>query len=438
MRDEERIARDLQRRLGGDARVVGEGVHWDVEVAGVGRRCEVSCIWYGEAAGLMLGMNRGNRRAALRPTYSQRSGAEYLVGFHDDVRRVAGGRTQDIDAAIGAAREWLEGNSIVNVEEAWPFVNQTRRRMRELLEIVAPSCADVARCEIDCNIGLELWIYGRGRSCQLHPAAGGAVTASFRLGPAQIAFGEITADPARPISKWMHGATLSELTSLGVSAERHAEVLEAGDAARWHWLHVRDRIQDPNDVLADSKSVIERLAERELPTRFFSFSSLNRFCFSASSHFPWVHEGLPVIDPPSQNSPGVMRNVETTIERIETALAACPIAPFFGSAARVTVDKLDSELSTAGSMLRAELRQRSQWFDAAVVHEGRYCRVVDDLRSATFHDTSEVSLRVKFRRPTDTVSAIRSWLEDRSRRDEIGNLPGVEKVSVEELVFASD
>ena len=436
MRDEERIARELQRRLGDDARAVGEGVHWNVEIVGASRRCEISCFWYGEAAGLMLGMNPANARAALRPTYSQRSGAEYLVRFHDGGRRVAGGRTQDIHAAIGAVREWLQGNSIADVEKAWPFVDETRRRMRELLATVAPSCVDVARCEIDCNNGYELWIYGRGRSCRLHPAGGDAVTASFWIGHAQVAFGDVTPDPVSPISRWVHGATLSELTGLGVTAERHAEVLETGDAARWHWLHVRDRIQDPDDVLAESRVLIERLSERELPTRFFSFSSLYYFCFSASSHYRWVNEGLPAIGPP--NKKGGERNLERTIEKIETALAACPIVPFFGSASRLTVDKLDSELATAGSTLRAELRQRSQWFEAAVVHEGRYCRVDDDLRAASFHDTSEVSLRVEFRRRTDTVGAIRRWLEDRSSRDEIGKLPGVAKASVDHFVVDPD
>jgi hypothetical protein len=426
VRHQERIARELQERLGNDARVVGEGVHWSVEVTRGQRKCEANCFWYDEPSGLMLGMNPGNARSALRPTYPQRSGAEYLVQFHDERRRIAGGRTQDSHAAVGAIREWLEGNSIADVELAWPFVDATRRRMRELLAIVSPSCEDVARCEIDCYLAYELWVYGRGRSCQLHPAADGVVTASFRIGHAQIAFGDVTTDPGRAISRWVHGATLSELTNLGVNCERHADVLEAGDAARWHWLHVRDRIQDPNDVLADSRVVIERLAERELPTRFFSFSSLNSFCFSASSHYPWVNDGLPAITPPKKD--GGESEVSRTIARIETALAACPIAPFFGSGIWLTVDKLDSALASSGSSLRAELRQRRESFDAAVVCEGRHCRVDDDLRSATFHDTSDVFLRVAFQRRTDTVAAIRSWLEDRATPDEIGTLAGVKNV----------
>src|SRR5207249_36169 len=82
----------------------------------------------------------------------------------------------------------------------------------------------------------------------------------------------------------------------GVELERHAEVLEQ-DPARWHWLHVRDRIADPDDVLASLHDLIEKLGASPLATTFYSYSSLNRFCFSASSHYPWVGERLPVVAP---------------------------------------------------------------------------------------------------------------------------------------------
>ena len=164
MTDEERIARELQKRIGPGARLVGEGVHWGVEIGRAHRACKIACFWYGEASGLMLGMNPSNARAALRPTHSARKGAEYLVRFHDAERRIAGGRTQDLDAVVGAVRAWLDGTSIADVEQASPFVDRKRRRMRELLAMIEPTCGDVARCEIDRNIAFELWAYGRGRS----------------------------------------------------------------------------------------------------------------------------------------------------------------------------------------------------------------------------------------------------------------------------------
>src|SRR6185503_16077256 len=81
-----------------------------------------------------------------------------------------------------------------------------------------------------------------------------------------------------------------------IELERHAEVVET-DPARWHWLHVVDRIEDPDDVLAPLRELIGMLAKSPVATKFYSFSSLNHLCFSASSHFPWVNKGLPVITP---------------------------------------------------------------------------------------------------------------------------------------------
>ena len=67
------------------------------------------------------------------------------------------------------------------------------------------------------------------------------------------------------------------------------------DAARWHWLQFRDRIADPHDVLAPLRTLIEALATSPVATRFYTYSSLHMLCFSASSHFPWVDDGLPVV-----------------------------------------------------------------------------------------------------------------------------------------------
>jgi hypothetical protein len=83
MKDEELIARGLQQRLGRDARVVGEGAHWDVVVGDTHRGCKIACFWYDDAAGLALGMNPSNVRAALQPPRAARSGAEYLVRFYE-------------------------------------------------------------------------------------------------------------------------------------------------------------------------------------------------------------------------------------------------------------------------------------------------------------------------------------------------------------------
>jgi len=106
------------------------------------------------------------------------------------------------------------------------------------------------------------------------------------LGPAHVASGDVTADPAAAVSQWLHGATLADLKTDGVVIENHAELFERGEAARWHWILVRDRLGDPDDTLAASRPLLERLLERELPTRFFSFTSHYQLCFAASSHYP--------------------------------------------------------------------------------------------------------------------------------------------------------
>lgn len=448
MLDRERIAHELEERLGRDARVVGKGVHQSVEVGGGPRACKIACFWYEDPPlGLALGMNPSNAREGLRPTGSHhRIGAEYLVRFHDAERRVAGGRTQDIAAVIASVHAWLDGASIEEVERASPFVDETRRRMRAVLARIEPACRDVARCEIDRNVGFELWAYGRGRSCQLHPGEDDAVAVSFRLGPAQVAFADAMTDPVTPVSRWLHGATLAELEGLGARIEAHAALLERGDAARWHWLHLRERIQGTGDVLEGSRPLIERLAERPLPTRFFSFSSMTRLCFSASSHYPWVDQGLPVVSPPHGQQGYVVQvdatrtecGIDEAIEVIERALAAYPVAPFFGSAADRTVVALEAELVKAGAPLHAEIRQHSGWFAAAVVQGDRYCTVDDDLRGAAFHDDGERALRASFAAPAETIAAIRHWLEDRYTIEDVEALPSVVKVFRARLTFDPD
>jgi hypothetical protein len=210
-------------------------------------------------------------------------------------------------------------------------------------------------------------------------------------------------------------------------------------------MHVRERIKDRSDVLEDSRRLIERLADRELPTRFFSFSSMNRFCFSASSHYPWVNEQLPIIYPPSETRGYIVEiggtrtegSVDEAIDVIERALATYPVAPFFGSAAYRTIGPLDAELAKVGSLMRAELRQRSQWFDAAVVSGDRYCTVQDDLCGVTFHGEGDTSWRASFPRPSDSIAAVRHWLEDRWSTEDVRSLPSVVNASTD-VMFDPD
>jgi hypothetical protein len=61
-----------------------------------------------------------------------------------------------------------------------------------------------------------------------------------------------------------------------------------------------------------------------------------------------------------------------------------------------------------------------------------------DLRSAGFHADNEPPLRASFDRASDTVAAIRNWLEERCSADELRRLPSVTHVSVEGHLFDPD
>src|SRR5262249_27706390 len=148
------------------------------------------------------------------------------------------------------------------------------------------------RREIGRDPSYELWVYGDNRSCRM-TKADAAVACAFRVGQAQIAYAanldEIPAAVEAWLSERIDARTLAARFR-AVSLERHAEILES-NPARWHWMHLLERVSDAEDVLAPLRELIEVLATKPQASQFFSFSSLNSFCFSASSHYPWAREG---------------------------------------------------------------------------------------------------------------------------------------------------
>lgn len=424
MYQEEQVARALGDRLAAalpvPVRVEGGGVHWDVEIGGPVRSCVVHCFWYAPLKGLALGMNPSNARAAGRPRVRAREGAEYLVVLREGDRRRAGGRTQSVDDVIACVRAWAERSTpLAEIERALPFVDATRRRMRELSDRLVRRLGEHARCAIEAEIGYELWAYGEARSCQLHVHDDGA-SCSFLLGQAQVAFAEAPHDPVDAAAAWLvDRVPLAVLARVIPSTrlEMHAEVLEAGDPARWHWLHVRDRLADPHDVLQASRPLVERLLERPLVTQFFSYTSLASLCFSASSHYQWVDDDLPRVWPiegddyaVSVGGPHERLSIESTADRIETTLARHAVRPFFGSAPHHERAPLDEELERQRSPFRATLRQRRQWFDLVVDAGDRRCHA--SARSVTYFDGAT---RVNADHGTRErlVRSIRAWLEER-------------------------
>lgn len=424
MRDEERIARLLAENLSAtsaDAEVTvnGGGVHWNVQVRRGTRSCAVNCFWY-EAAihGLMLGMNPANARFSQRPAIRPRHGAEYLVTFLDDeAPSSASGRVNDCATAVLSIDAWLSGASITEVEEGWPYVNEVPRRYRAVLAMIESRCRDVARCVLETSPVTELWIYGEGRSCQVYANADG-VGVSFRLGQVQVAFVSPTDDVAGMVDRWMRGAKLLEMVEAGAGLESHAELLEAGEAARWHWAHTRERIENDGDVLVRSRALLRRLAQSDVATQFFSYSSMSSFCFSASSHYPWVNQGLPIIFGPSDR--GYLVRIgemtqECTIDEaaslVEKTLRDYPVRPFFGSATGLVVEPANAELERQGSSLRASLAQRGQWYRAEVCAGDRRCVLAKDPWTVAFVEAGAEQRRESFGTISAAVRAIVSWLE---------------------------
>jgi hypothetical protein len=224
----------------------------------------------------------------------------------------------------------------------------------------------------------ELWVYGEGRSCEIVGGDAG-IACRFLVGQAQVAYASSLREVPTAVAMWLlDRVAISELTRLpDVTVERHAAVLEV-DPARWHWLHVRDRTTDPSDALAPLRPVIDALAESVVATRFYSFSSLSSFCFSASSHYPWVNEGLPILAPTDEGGceiNGTPLSVAHAVLRIEATLAAHPVQPFFGSAVDREVVLLAEAFARQRSAQRPHVLQRGPWPIVAVGEGVRRCLV---------------------------------------------------------------
>jgi len=426
MSENEAAAHALVARLssvGLGARVTGAGANCQVEVAPVGsRRMRVHCFWYERAiTGLLLGMNPANSRSRLRSSRVPYEGPEYLVVLYGEDVRIADGRTRIPADVVACARGWLAGVELDQLVSEVPFIDQKRRAMRALAERLDPQL----RTEIGEEPAYELWVYGDGRSCKVAADDGGTVACSFLLGNEQVAHAAQVSDLPAAVTAWLvAGTTFWQLAAYvpHVEFERHAYVLES-DPARWHWLHVRDRIADPGDILAPLRVLIQALAASPVATTFYTYSSLNRLCFSASSHFPWVDDGLPVVAPAGGGAylVGSTRcDLARAIELIEATLGRYPVRPFFGSAPHHELPLLSECLARQGSALRPQVVQHLSWYELVVANAGRHCRLVDQCVVFT-----EATRRLDVRWPTldDAVRAIRRFLEDRVPFEEIAADP---------------
>ena len=434
---QERIARALYERIRPlvrcDIDVKGEGVHWDVLARSPVRVCRIHCFSYDNVpASILLGMNPANQRSSGAPLRTIRRGAEYCCVIYQNGEWLAEGRTDNADEAIACVRAWIDRNvDFDGLQTELPFVDEPRRRMRELRTEIEPKLGNGVRCEIEGQDSPELWFYGAGRSCRLEPVDDNRIACTLWIGHAQVAYGEATAAPAVVVENWLVlSHSLAQMSARnGLSIEPHADVLESGNASRWHWCHVQDRIADSDDVLAKSRSLLEMLLQRSVVMDFYTYTSLYFLCFSASSHYPWVDDGLPVVTPPTDGQQYVVeigenREVCTAEEAatlIEEALAEYPIRPFFGAADSLTVEALNLELAARGCPLRAVLYQRCQWSDAKLTKGTRACIVGSpELTAIRFRENNWESRWKEFSSKSAAVDEMLRWLVGGCVREDLG------------------
>ncbi len=376
MREDEAEARKLVAslaELGVAAHVEGAGVHWHVDVLpSGGRSARVHCFWYERyLSGRIHGVNPANARSRLFQKTDPYEGPEFHVIIDSEGTHIADGRTHIASEVLRCIRAWLSGASLDDLVGEAPFIDAKRRAMKAVAARLDPRLV----WDIGGDPAFDLWVYGGRRSARVTGEC-----CAFLVGQAQVAFTQRTIDAPGDIAAWLlDGVPLASLAARGAELERHAEVIEI-DPARWHWLHVRDRIANPNDVLFPLAPLIATLADSPVASRFFTYSSLNRLCFSASSHYPWVGD-YPVVSPGHRgnyNVDGVSCGLQEAVTSVESALSASPVQPFFGSRPDHEIHVVAHSLAARGSTLQPEIIRRAEWSDIWLRLGSRRCRLAED------------------------------------------------------------
>ncbi|HVE84170.1 MAG TPA: hypothetical protein VND93_15035 [Myxococcales bacterium] len=354
--------RSLLEHAGVTAHVLDKGFLWQVNAGPAGSRRAVIhclCVWshHHDGAPTIGLMSAGERKrlgipAELHPLpeltvvlFDQTDEApanDWKERLRANEPGIASGKTRAAGEVVACVKAWLAGVGLEALMLESPFIVRRSRELHAFVEALPPRL----QREIGGDPWFKMSISVDGRSCWTNGESDPA-TCFFSLDPELIASmrGPVGAVQAGIIAWLVDRVPAGVLAGLGAELKPHAEVLEA-DPARWHWLRMRDRLDDPKDVLRALRPLIQALAESPIATRFFCFSSLDRLCFSASSHYPWVREGLPIIqaanggdayriqlEPDDFLRPvgGPDYRLSEAVERIEAVLAAAPVQPFFGS-----------------------------------------------------------------------------------------------------------
>ena len=299
MRHQQQLATELLERVG-EGSIRGSGVRWRLVAERAPRTCEVDCEFFGETSkALDRGETRGNTHLSVRteprrvppgPEFSLRVG-------QGDVTR-AEGRTAEIEAAAGAARAWLNGAATEDLRASFPFVGQEERARDALQDFVAdaiPSARWIA------HAGPHRWVSAGDRSIRLL-IEGTGVGIAFLARDLQLASGAFDDLPraCRSVQRWLgEGADLAGLACAPeVVVHPHGALFEDGRYSQWSWAHHLDAARTGrSDALCHHLPLLERIVASHCVTRYFAYTSLNRICFSRSSHHPFDTAGLPTISP---------------------------------------------------------------------------------------------------------------------------------------------
>lgn len=370
-----KVARLLVRRLSEEGIDVPLRVDGDLEDrVEIGldssRWLGVDCFWYDrELHGLILGMNPANDRARLGRKREVPEGAEYKVSLHEGPVRLGEGRTRQVEEVVACVRAWVGGVNLHQLVNIAAFVDAKPRALRAVAARLDPRL----RWGFAGDWSPNLWVYGQGRSCMIEPEGAG-MACTFFVGQAQVARASAPESVEAAVSVWLlDEVPVIRLPAIvpSVDLERHAEMLEQ-DPARWHWLHMQDRMNDPTDVLQPLRALIEVLARSPICSRYFTYSSLDRLCFSASSHYPWVNRGLPIVTPHRDGvfeiEGGGVCDLRGSVERIESTLLAYPVKPFFGSSPHHELPRLAEALKRLGGTATPRLLQEGYRYELVVGH----------------------------------------------------------------------
>ena len=416
---------------GVQAHVEGAGVHWQVNAKHNARTARVHCFWYDMPTGLILGMNAANARVSFKQPFFKRlfkhffrrrrkqyMGPEYLTLLHDEGQEVACGRTHELHEATQSVQMWMQGASLGEVWSTVPYIDARRRAMQPAIDQLGER-----EWALTGDPTYELWVHSKGRSCRI-VRDGEHYACRLLLGQAVAARIQPLVDVQEAVDVWLdQKASIRLLPKLldHVSVARHAELLDTTPAA-WHWAHVRERIADPKDVLAPLAPFLEMLSQNPMTTAFYSFSSLNRFVFSSSSHYPWVGDGLPVLAPAKEQGmvwvDEELMSYEAALRKVEALLKEAPHAPFFGTATHLCFKELCAALKSRGSRLEPRFIHRQQWLDLVITAKDRTCQFFDDVTRVGFIE-GEQEVSVSWSTQDDAVCACIAFLEEGATLDEI-------------------